>query len=493
VSKRHARLTYENGEYWIEDLGSENGTWMNDVKIGAKTHLKLESKIRMGWTIIELPKKSSTSEGDSFLGPTREAEAEVTIVRAIDETSPSLTLSGEVETDTTPMPLWQKLNFLNEFSQALGKTVTLDGLEEILMKRLQLAIRGAQRGALLLPDERGELNPRACLPKGDCSVSKTLVKRAFDEKEAFIWVAPTSAESGTGNDTSPGAFGNTGKSAIYVPLLAGGEVVGVMVLDNCYDRDAFSSIDLEMLKVITSQMANFIRERKLRQEEVRKEILRSDLLRQFSLKVTEKMLGKAKQLRRGGERVDPVTILVSDVRNFTALSAKMEPDDVVRMVNEMFDAFIPIIFEYDGVLDKYIGDSVLAVFGSPEHDLQQWEKAVLAALEMQRAIHILGEGRKIRRLPVFQVGIGVHSGEIIHGLIGSAKRTEFTVIGNTVNRASRYCDGAGPGEIFISKTVYEHIFRLVNVQPKTIKTKHPEVEPDLEGYVLTGLKMTRSR
>jgi adenylate cyclase len=166
----------------------------------------------------------------------------------------------------------------------------------------------------------------------------------------------------------------------------------------------------------------------------------------------------------------------------------MEPDEVVRALNEMFDAFVPIISEFGGIVDKYVGDSVLAVFGSPEHDPNQWENAVKVALEMQQAMHMLGEGRKIRRLPVFTVGIGIHSGEVIHGFIGSSERIEFTVIGDTVNRAARYCDGAGQGEVLISKAVYERVYHKVNVQSKAIRTKHPDMEPDLEAYVVKGLK-----
>jgi len=278
------------------------------------------------------------------------------------------------------------------------------------------------------------------------------------------------------------------RSAIYVPLLLGGEVLGVMYVDNYYTCEAFSPTDLELLKAVANQVAMFLRDHVLRKDLQREEALRSNLLRQFSPKVAERMLEKCQRLQRGGERLDPVTILVSDVRNFTALSAKLEPDNVVRMLNEMFDAFVPIISEHDGIVDKYVGDSVLAVFGSPEPDSQQWEKAVQAALKMQQAMRMIGEGSKVRRMPVFQVGIGIHSGKVIHGFIGSSERIEFTVIGDAVNRAARYCDGAGPGEIVISETVYERVYSLVDVQPKTVKTKHPDVEPDLEAYLVERLK-----
>ena len=212
------------------------------------------------------------------------------------------------------------------------------------------------------------------------------------------------------------------------------------------------------------------------------------MLRQFSPAVAAHILEDASRLQLGGNRVDPLTILVSDIRGFTSLSAKMEPANVVRMLNEMFDAFVPIIFEYDGVIDKYVGDSVLAVFGSPQADKKQWEKAVRAALDMQRAIGKLGEAWKLRRLPVFEVGIGIHSGEAIQGFIGSSQRTEYTVIGNTVNRAARYCDGAARGEILISNAVFERVYRLVDVQAIKVKTKHPETEPDLKAYQVKGLK-----
>jgi len=547
VSHVHARLTYEDDEYWIEDLGSENGTWINDRKIEGKTRLSYGAEIRLGWTLINIEIKAQAPDrkvarislsDDKVINEYDEtrpfsgiagrseqvSELDITVIKefdletdkpetpdriitthplseAVTEPAPEGTITSvkdaftppftEIDgekVDDTQKQAWRHLKALNDFIQALGTNATIEGLGQVLVEQLRHAIPNAQRGALLLPDQNGELLLKAHWPAGEHSVSMTFVDRAFHRREAFIWTSSQTSENTTDDDAPQSAIYYDVQSAIYLPLLSGGEVLGVMYVDNYFIREAFSLTDFELLRAIANQVAMFLRDHVLRKDLQREEALRSNLLRQYSPKVADRILKKCSRLQRGGEEIDPVTILVSDVRGFTALSAKMEPDDVVRAINEMFDAFVPIISDLDGIVDKYVGDSVLAVFGSPEHDLHQWEKAVQAAIRMQEATRMLGEGRKIRRLPLFKVGIGIHTGRVIHGFIGSSERIEFTVIGDTVNRAARFCDGAGPEEIVISKKVYERVYHLVKVDPVTIVTKHPDKEPDLEAYLVKGLR-----
>ena len=479
ISNAHARLTCKDGVYWIEDLGSTNGICVDGLVISEKTRLAPEAKIQIGRAVLQIE-----PGGDS---PISELLTETDSGRA-DDVSPILQThpTGLESAVEGPAQELRKLKAFYSLSQALGRVGTLDSLEEVLVQQLQRAIPSAQRGAVLLPGDQGELLLKTHWPLGSHSVSMTMAKDAFAEGKPITWDAPEEHSALSGTPTSV-IFYET-KSALYVPLMSGGQALGVMYVDNSDQCDAFSSADLDFLTTIAGQVARFIRDHLLEPDLKREEIIRANLLRQFSPAVAAHILEDASRLQLGGNRVDPLTILVSDVRGFTSLSAKMEPANVVRMLNEMFDAFVPIIFEYDGVIDKYVGDSVLAVFGSPKADTQQWEKAVRAALDMQQAIGKLGEAWKLRRLPVFEVGIGIHSGEAIQGFIGSSQRTEYTVIGNTVNRAARYCDGAARGEILISNAVYERVYRVVKVEAKTIKTKHPETEPDLKAYQVKGLK-----
>lgn len=554
VSHVHARLSCENNQYWIEDLGTANGTWVNGIQIAKKTRLKPDDKIQVGWTIIEVvmdqahhvsPQEPSidpaieamlkpfpepvgdtgksvppdpailieesveqdfdsptiiadTPEPEETNSPTIITEPKIvspepeeniggTIVDWTDVTSPSYEMPVKGSAEKLLKLTLKQLAAFNNLCHMLGTAKTLDSLVQILVEHLRETIPNAQRGAVLLPDgQEDRLLLKAHWPQGDHSVSMTWITRAYHKKEPFIWSAPD--ENQCKSDTPHSAIYYSVKAAIYVPLVIGDQVFGVIYVDNYYICDAFTVTDLEFMRAISVQVAMFIRDQVLGKDSNVEEELRSTLSRQFPPRIAKRIFEKKNRLRAGGERVNPVTILVSDVRSFTALSANMHPDDVVRMLNEMFDAFVPIIFENDGIVDKYVGDAVLAVFGSPEKDEHQCEKAVRAALEMQKAVHKLSEGRKVRRLPVFTVGISVHTGEVIHGFIGSSEKLEYTVIGDTVNSASRHCDGADPGEVIISKSVYERIYHLVKVHPKIIRTKHPDTEPDLHAYIVTGLK-----
>lgn len=480
VSRRHARLTCENGEYWIEDLGSKRGTWVNEQQIATKTRLKPEDKVQVGRTIIEAQMEATPPTSD----PLPEIPLAGDISYTIDATQPPFARPGKGAPDDALAQAQRRLKVFYDLSQALGTAATLERLLQILVEELQSAIPRAQRGAVLLRGEQGKLLLKVHWPPGKHSVSKTWAERACAEREAFIWTA-----SDERNDNIPASvLQYQVQSAIYAPLLWKYQVLGVVYVDNHGTREAFTPDDVELLSAIANQAAMFVKNHALQQELRHEEMLRSNLLRQFSPKIAERLLQERGRLRLGGERVRPVTILLSDVRDFTTLSAQMEPDEVVQMLNEMFGACLPIIFEYDGTVDKFIGDAILAVFGSPEPDSRQWQQAVRAALDIQQAMHELKYEWQRRGLPVFQVGISVHTGEVLHGFIGSSDRMEYTVIGDTVNRTRRYCDGASGGEVIISRDVYEHVYRSVDVVPRTIKTKHPEIEPDLEAYVVKGLK-----
>jgi adenylate cyclase len=203
-------------------------------------------------------------------------------------------------------------------------------------------------------------------------------------------------------------------------------------------------------------------------------------LTNFSPKVRTRLLQRAQmgRLRLGGEQ-SVVSVLCADIRGFARMTAGMPTDDVVSLLNEYFAALTECIFRNDGTVDKFVGDAILAVFGSPEEDPQHCKKAVLAGMDMQVAAREVSQRRKGRGQISCEIGIGIHTGEVLHGFIGSPERMEFTIIGDAVNRASRYCDGAKGGEVLISPQIHERAWSVVDAQQISIRTKH---EGDLVAY-----------
>jgi class 3 adenylate cyclase len=131
------------------------------------------------------------------------------------------------------------------------------------------------------------------------------------------------------------------------------------------------------------------------------------------------------------------TVLFTDIRGFTAMSERLAPEQVVAMLNEYFELMVGIVFKNSGTLDKFIGDAMLAVFGAPIPSDCHEDQAVTTAREMIAALDNLNEQRAARGEPPIDIGIGIHTGDIVAGNVGSQQRTEFTVIGDTVNVASR--------------------------------------------------------
>lgn len=190
--------------------------------------------------------------------------------------------------------------------------------------------------------------------------------------------------------------------------------------------------------------------------------LRTQLCRYVGKDLVDKLVISKDSRLLKNERKN-VTVMFADIRAFTALSEYMEPEDVVAMLNEFFSVMTEIIFKYNGMLDKYVGDQLMAVFGHRCKEKGGARSAVRAALEMQKATVTLMRSRARRGLPIFQIGIGINTGSAILGSVGADNRQDYTVIGDTVNTTARLEKHALGREIIIGERTRNHLPAKMNL------------------------------
>ena len=476
VSRPHARLWLEGGECWIEDLGSRRGTQVGgeEIRGRGKRRLRAGEVVRIGGTTLRI-EPTTTRDSEPGRAAVPEDHPETKITESLGAAVPArVALDTASETS-------RRLAMLCELPLSFGAATRLDALLQTIVERLVEVVPGAARVALLVADPAtGQLLLKAHLPAGRPAVSLTLAQRAVAQREGFVWRL--------GGDPSQSQLVGRIESGMYAPLVWKGEALGALSVVQREGGPAFTGQDLRLLIAVAHYAGMAVASHRL-QEDLRSTAgVLGRLLTSFSPKLRQTLVERARhgRLRQGGQRSE-ITILCSDIRGFTRLSAGMETDDVVDLLNDYFPALVEAIFQFDGTVDKFLGDGILAVFGSPEPDERQHEHAVRAALAMQEAMRVRNAARAERGLTTCQIGIGVHSGEVLHGFIGAAERMEFTVIGDAVNRAARYCDGAGGGEVVISPDVHQRVWRLVDAEPVSVATKH---EGHLAGYRVGRLAAT---
>lgn len=182
-----------------------------------------------------------------------------------------------------------------------------------------------------------------------------------------------------------------------------------------------------------------------------------------SKQVAHEILKKKDEIALAGEK-RRVTILFSDIRGFTALAEELPPEEVVSLLNEYFTLMVDIIFKYDGVLDKFIGDAIMAYWNAPIDQESPSRKAALAAFEMQQAIEKLNETHRRQGKKEIHAGIGINSGEAVAGNLGSVKKMEYTVIGDHVNLAQRIEAQTQRDQIVLSESVLQEVKNYVKVE-----------------------------
>jgi class 3 adenylate cyclase len=273
------------------------------------------------------------------------------------------------------------------------------------------------------------------------------------------------------------------KSILCQPVFFRGDIIGIVYLENCLVTAAFTQERVRFLTLLSGQIAISINNARLVENleaEVRKRTseieLRSRFIEQIfgsymSTAVAERLLHSPEELDFSGKR-QIVTILLSDLRGFTAFSETLAPEIVVKLLNNYLSEMTLLIEKYCGTIDSFIGDAIMVVFGSPIQRPDDTDRALACALEMQMAMPRVNTWNLENSIPEIEMGIGVHTGEVVVGNIGSRLRAKYGPVGNTVSICSRVESYSVGGQVLISEAARQamksspNITRSFIVEPK---------------------------
>ena len=487
ISKEHAQIQrLQDGRYILRDLRSLNGTFIRGERVG-EHYLADGDEVTMGSTRLLFHDKPMSEEPlhRVTIAP---GFTDSHIRQRIQASTGDFMPERQLQDEKVLRRDYERLRIGHELARAVGSELDLEKLlPKILDKAFELV--GADRGAILLLDDKNEMVPRYVKTRSARSdsnivLSRTVMQEVMTNKAAVLSSDATmdSRFSGAHSIIMQGI-----RSTMTLPLLHGNELLGLMHLDSLFTSNAFTEKDLQICTGMAAQAAIAIQNARLASRIEKEAQTRAQISRLIPPSVVEQVVKGELMIEKGG-RLTEITMLFSDIRGFTTMSDGASPEDVVNTLNEYFEVMVDILFQYTGTLDKFVGDEIIGLFGAPIPIEDAPFKAVSCAISMLQALAEFNRTRAAENQPAITIGIGINTGKVITGSIGSTRALQYTAIGGPMNVASRLVNLANHGEIVISDSTYRAVAdRIDAVELPPVKVKGVAAEQKI--YRVSGLKV----
>ena len=496
VSRVHSRFFLLDGKPHVMDLRSLNGTTVNGAQVNAPMPIKQGDLIMVGevpvqWVgeadpvPVSVPSSGPTGTGSYMLNSQsvpKSARSGISLEdRAFDASGsimvPHASLEKMLAQHQQEKDTVGAASLFQRLASMAGTLLRASDLNELLEAVMSLVTAQipCQRGFILLTGAEGELIPEFVWEEkpgtNAAPISRTIARTAMQDR---VTILTTDARIDPRFSAGESIKIHGITSALCAPLIVDDQALGVVYLESSLSKGGFRREDEHLL----SAMANFAAVGIQREREAR---FRQRLERYHSPGVVSQILKSSQSLESPALQAQrsEITVLFADISGFTHMSEGMEPLKLARILNRTFEAMTEQIFGRGGTLDKYIGDAIMAFFGAPQPDANHARLAVETAIAMQEALRFLNDNRP-EGFPELQMRIGINSGEAFAGDIGCEKRMDYTVMGSTVNLASRLESGvAKAGQIVVGPRTAQLIGvgSLKRLPPVALKGIEQEVEP----------------
>ncbi len=503
VSRNHAAIRREQGSWQLFDLMSTNGVQVNGSTI-SQVALRSGDRISIGVFELLLEKNKSVATAaprpaGKDNDPTRSLDelhqeiSNASIVRPLSEFTALYGIeAGGTSTSATPVgkPIGpdDASRIVGFLTRLAGLLITAESVDQVLTRVTDILFEAlaVERGFILLQDDEGEISCELARtgrrlelrPQSEVPVSRTMLQAVMQKRVALLTHDALSDKRLVGGE-SIRLHGI--RSAMCAPLWSGERIIGVMQVDSPLAVGSFRQQDLDFLTAVANYAAVAVERLRYAERVQVEQEMRSRLERYHSPVVIEEVMRReapSTDSSVGRLKVAEATVLFADMVGFTAYAERLAPEEVAGLLESYFTYAVDAIFSAGGTLDKFIGDCVMAFFGAPIAQQDHALRAVRAAVSLLDSLDGWNRERQSRGLPTMASRIAVNSGPVVVGDIGSNRRVDYTVLGNTVNVAARLEQSvAQPGEVVIG--------------PQTHRLLAGEIEVEsLGGFRLKGLQET---
>lgn len=484
VSRHHAKIVRSDRGFELMDMHSKNHVKLNMFRV-EREWLRSGDRIDVGAAriYVEIVERPQSSPANVVFDETAPQRAQHTEIIPVDNMDLLMESSGGLREvpDWNSKATWPSADsnessapnvvgdLLRLVSDAAETLLSCDSLDQTLDRILALVFNSlpVERGVICLYDEANDkVNPKVMRtldgrPDDQIIISNNIVRSCIGEKRAILVKDALSDQQFGGAES---VILLDIRSAMCAPLYRQGRVIGVIYVDRTSPRDHFQTNDLQALSALAILSAVAVEHGTLRDDIRREQDIRDKLARYCAPAVVDRITQDSDDVLRDmvsdeGE----VSVLFADLTDFTALAENMRPSEVIRVLNQIFERLSGAVFDYEGTLDKFRGDGMMAFFGAPLAQPNHAERAVRAALRMQALLADLNANTHKGRF--ISMRIGINSGPVVVGDIGSPERKDYTVIGDVVNIASRLESSvAQPGQVVIGPRTYRQVAQLFHCE-----------------------------
>ncbi len=493
ISRYHCRLLrLPSSEWLLEDMNSTNGCLVNQTRIKSIQKVNQGDTIQVGNVFLFVHFEDAPERGSVSAAPAAEVK---TILRSAEELQQRW-MEGDQNRDpySTDHIANARLRYIVEIARSLNSAESIDAIFNQVQAIVLREIQSIERLALLIDvDGSGKLELYKAGSRAAAFPAKPPANNRDDSKTQLLRAMPPSMASANEREVQSGGWISrsicqkvftervaikiidarsddrfSGEKSILakgicgvlaVPLWNEKQVVGVLYadarmglskLDPAEDRDLsfFSTI----ANLVASSVQRWLLTRKLQEQEQ----IRQRLERYHSPGVVELLISQGTAAAQSfTPEVHDISVLFADIVGFTALSERLSPGEIARLLNRFFEEMMQSLFATEGTLDKYIGDCIMAFFGAPKPQVDHADRAVAAAKDMLARVERLN-AQNVWPEPL-KLRIAINSGKAVVGDVGSSKRVDYTVLGATVNLAARLEAICLPGECVIAQDTYNRL------------------------------------